>query len=577
MTTVSEPTQAAQVAEPDHDTLDRLIAELQGGAAAWAKLSLSERAALLTRTVASTSAAAAEWANAAVAAKNTPADQAGEEWLGGPYSTMAGFEAAANTLTTLATGESPLDGIPVGEAPGGRITFEVLPATIWDKLLFSGFDAKVWMPPGVTLADARARAGLGARIKGENGGVGLVLGAGNVSSIGPLDILYELVAFNRVSILKLNPTFATLLPAYERALQPLIEQNLLRIVNGGAATGGYLTQHPTISHVHITGSGITHDAIVWGVGEEAQRRRASGDPLLTKPISSELGGVSPIIVVPGKWSKRDIRFQAEHVATMRLQNSGHNCIGGQLLVLSKDWPQRGAFLAELRTVLDEMPARGPWYPGSERKMQSATDAYPTAERHGSDGTRILIEVGPDTSDELCHTEYFAGVLGYTAISGTGAAFLDAAVTFANEQLAGTLGAHLICAPKDRKAMGTAFDNAIANLRYGSIGINAWSAIAFFVANCPWGAFPGHTLEDVGSGIGVVHNALLLDAPERAVVTGPFRPSPRSLVHGEKSMAPKPPWFVTNKTGTKTAELFTAFAAAPSWGKLPKIFASALRG
>lgn len=35
-----------------------------------------------------------------------------------------------------------------------------------------------------------------------------------------------------------------------------------------------------------------------------------------------------------------------------------------------------------------------------------------------------------------------------------------------------------------------------------------------------------------SAIGVVHNALLLDNPERTVVYGPFRPLPRSLVNGE---------------------------------------------
>ncbi len=42
----------------------------------------------------------------------------------------------------------------------------------------------------------------------------------------------------------------------------------------------------------------------------------------------------------------------------------------------------------------------------------------------------------------------------------------------------------------------------------------------------WGGFPGTTLEDAQSGIGVVHNALLLDSPERTLVHGPFRAAPR---------------------------------------------------
>jgi aldehyde dehydrogenase (NAD(P)+) len=43
------------------------------------------------------------------------------------------------------------------------------------------------------------------------------------------------------------------------------------------------------------------------------------------------------------------------------------------------------------------------------------------------------------------------------------------------------------------------------------------------------------------------------------------------------LSPKPPWFVTNRTGTRTAKLLTEFAGRPSWAKLPGIFLSALRG
>ena len=75
------------------------------------------------------------------------------------------------------------------------------------------------------------------------------------------------------------------------------------------------------------------------------------------PAAAELGGVSPIIVVPGRWSAADLRFQAEHIATMRLHNAGHNCIAGQVVILSADWPQRNAFLKELRRALAAAPAR----------------------------------------------------------------------------------------------------------------------------------------------------------------------------------------------------------------------------
>ena len=187
-------------------------------------------------------------------------------------------------------------------------------------------------------------AGLGALRVGESGGVGLVLGAGNITSIPPLDVLYGLVADNRAAILKLNPVLADLAAPYAAAFAPLIDAGLLRIVQGGAEVGGYLAQHDLVAHVHITGSIVSHDAIVWGTGAEAARRKRAGTPLLDKPITSELGGASPIIVVPGEWTEADLAFQAEHVATMRLHNGGYNCIAGQVLLVSTDWPQRQAFL-----------------------------------------------------------------------------------------------------------------------------------------------------------------------------------------------------------------------------------------
>ena len=81
-----------------------------------------------------------------------------------------------------------------------------------------------------------------------------MLGAGNVTSIPVLDVLYELLAHNRVVILKVNPTQDALVPVYERALAPLIEAGFLRIVRGGGDVGAYLTGHSGIDHVHITGA-----------------------------------------------------------------------------------------------------------------------------------------------------------------------------------------------------------------------------------------------------------------------------------------------------------------------------------
>lgn len=564
MTTTAEP-----LVNTSHDELDRDIEALAAGAAAWASMDLTKRAALLRRTHDTIADAAEEWAKAAIVAKGVPhGPLEGEEWLSGPYASSEGFTAVADTLEKLAAGKSALDGIKAVKAPGGRVGFQMLPTNFYEVNLFSGFHAYLWLKPGVSEADARAKAGLGAKHVGENGGVGLVLGAGNISSIGPLDVLYELVAFNRASILKLNPTFSGLTAAYTKAFKPLIDAGLLRIANGAGDVGAYLTGHSGISHVHITGSGITHDLIVWGPDGDK-----TGEPKLDKPISSELGGVSPIIVIPGQWSEADLRFQAEHVATQRLHNGGHNCIGGQALILSADWPQRERFMTILRDVLRELPARPAWYPGSDRKLTAAETSYPNAEEING---RILIHVDANTSQDLCTTEYFGPVLGYTELPGSGAEFFANAVEYSNTKLDGTLGASIIVAPKDRKAMGSRFEDSIVDLHYGTIGVNVWSGIGFLMPTLGWGAYPGNTLADVGSGIGVVHNSHLVEDIERNVAYGPFRPFPRSVMHGEIALSPKPPWFVTSRAGDQAAKALTAFSAKPGIGKMLAIFPKAFK-
>jgi len=552
---------------PDSDRLDAAIAELGLGARAWSHLTLGQRARLLERLHATTAACAEEWADTAALSKGLEPGHAlrGEEWLGGPYATLVALEAYRRSLEALAKGSSPLKGVTTDAAPGGRLRAHTFPLAAIDGLLLSGYSGEVWFEPGISDRQARASAGLGQLNPTQSGGIGLVLGAGNVTSIPVLDVLYELLAFNRVVILKVNPTQDALVPVYERALAPLIEAGFLRIVRGGGEVGAYLTTHAGIDHVHITGAAPTFDAIVWGTGAAATRRRREGRPQLKKPITSELGGVSPIIIVPGQWSDADLRYQAEHVVTMRLQNSGHNCIAGQVVILSADWPQRSAFLAELRRAFGAAPARPVWYPRSDEKLEAAASSYPNATRCG-DGTRLLIETGPGAdATALETTEYFAPVLGVVDLPGNGQEFLDAAVAHANERLVGTLGANVLIDPATQAALGDGFENAIADLRYGAISINSWTAFAFLTPTLTWGGYPGATLENVVSGIGVVHNALLLDGVERSVTRGPFRPFPRSIPRiirtmslSKGSVLPKPPWFVDSRTGATVSEGFTRF-------------------
>ncbi|GAA2056994.1 aldehyde dehydrogenase family protein [Catenulispora yoronensis] len=561
-------------------TIDQALTELAAGVEAWKACGLSRRRELIQRLHAATAANAEAWVGAAAVYKRLPdgSQLRGEEWTSGPYAVLTAAAVLAQSIAALEAGRSPVDGYGFGTAPGGRTTVKILPHGVYDRLLLSGFTAEVWMPPGVTEADVRAQAGLALRDPAGPGGVGVVLGAGNITSIPVLDVLYELYANNRVVLLKLNPVTDVLFDAFSKVLAPFIDLGLVRIVRGGADAGGYLVHHDLVDHVHMTGSALTHDAIVWGTGEEAAARKAAGTPLLTKPITSELGGVSPTIVVPGRWSDADLKFQAEHVVTQKLHNGGYNCIASQIVVVGSDWPQKEAFLNHLRTALAKAPARPAYYPGSDARVAQACQAYPDAEQIRS---RVLISVPGDADDTAPEpaltTEYFGPVLGVMELPGDARQFLATAVRAANDRFAGTLGVNIIADPRTISGLGAAFDQAVADLRYGTVTINAWTGVGYLTAAATWGAFPGHTLDNVQSGIGVVHNAVLLANPERTVLRGPFRPSPRALFHGEASMSPKPPWFVTNKTAATTGRRLTGFAAKPRWSALPGVFISALRG
>ena len=114
-------------------------------------------------------------------------------------------------------------------------------------------------------------------------------------------------------------------------------------------------------------------------------------------------------------------------------------------------------------------------------------------------------------------------------------------------------------------MAEAVEQAIADLRYGSVVVNHWSALSYAFVSTTWGAFPGHTAEDVRSGIGVVHNTFMFDKPEKSVIRGPFM------------VMPRPAWFNDHKTGHELGPVMTQFNAAPSVRKMPQLLFNAVRG
>jgi acyl-CoA reductase-like NAD-dependent aldehyde dehydrogenase len=563
----------------DHSSLDLMVSDLREHAASWTAVPLAERIALLERMLPRIAVGAAEMAAAGSNAKGLAAGSAwaAEDWISGPWALAQCIQAYLHVLRRINSGKDPLHASALHERDG-RTYVDVFPATRWDTLLLNGFSAHVWLRPGTTAEQARARTGSHYLRRGGQPAVALVLGAGNVAAITPLDILHKLYAENQVVVAKTNPVNAYLRPHFERIFAEFVERNWVRFADGGAPEGAYLANHDGVNSIHVTGSERTYNAIVWGTGHEADQRRISDEPLVTKPFSSELGGVSPCIVTPGRWSGADFRYQAEHIVTSKLNNAGHNCIATQVLVLPRDWVGTERLLDEIRAIMRELPPRTLYYPGAAERLAAIRAVHPDAETHGDRKGRILIPDINTHDDLMITTEVFASALGVVRLPGsTTADFLSHAVEFANGTLPGTLGATLIVHPRTERSDAVAVEAAIAGLRYGTIGVNCWSAFGFLLGYTPWGAYPGHTRQHIGSGAGFVHNAFMLEDVEKTVVRAPFAPAPRALLSASPSLSPKPPYFVTNRTAAVTVERLVQFTAAPAIAKLPGIFASALRG
>ena len=558
----------------DTVSLDRAVDELQKSAGVWAGLSLSRRIALARELLEGVVRTADRQVQAAWQAKRikSASPQAGEDYLSGPVIVARNLRLLVASLESIKRcGYVSLPGA-VERKKNGQVMVDVLPTDRFDALLYRGFSAQVWMQPGVTAQSLPGTMGVAYRRSTRAPKVALVLGAGNVASIGPLDAVYKLFVEGQVCLLKWNPVNAYLGPIVEEAFGSLVSQGFLKMAYGGADVGAYLCQHPGIDEIHITGSDRTHDAIVFGTGKDGEENKRNNCVQNTKRITSELGNVSPVIVVPGQWEARALRFQAQNVVTQMVNNAGFNCNAAKVLVTSANWPQRAAFLDAIRDELRRQPLRFAYYPGASTRYERYMASDSAAERFGTRQGEMLpwgLIPGLNSTnvDHICFTtESFCGVTAEVPIDAVDADdFLQKAVMFANDTLWGTLNASIVIDPHAEIVHWSALERAVSDLRYGSIALNHWPALAYGLGSTTWGAYPGHTAQDIQSGTGVVHNTYLFSRPQKTVLRGPL------------VVLPKPAWFATNRQMRELARRMVSFEHRPSYFKLPALALSAVRG
>ncbi len=569
------PTAAPSPTEPRR--LDEAVARVRGGAPRWAHASPAERAALARAMLAGLHRLTPRMVREACAAKGVPLDApaAGDEWLAAAVVGLRALRQLARSLDALArTGNTPVG--RMGETEDGRTTERVFPSTPLDHVLFPTVGGEVHYLAGVGPQDARERRASFHKGGGHAGRVCLILGAGNVNSIPVLDVATKLFNEGKACLLKMNPVNAYLGPILEEAFADVVARGALAVVYGGKDEGGYLARHPGVDEVHLTGSNATHDAIVWGPpGAERPARIARNEPLLAKEVTSELGDMSPVLVMPGPWDQRTLAFHAESVAGMMTQNGSYNCLAARILVLPRGWRHRDRFLGLVERVLGATPPRRDWYPGSRAQLARVAAGRPEVRAvAGAEGTlpwTLVPGLDADRDDPAFSTEAFCPALFETSVgSEDPLEFLERAVSFANDRLWGTLSAqvltpHATLATLADRTLRLALRRAVRRLEYGTVAVNTFAGYGFAFGTTPWGGFPGQPLRDARSGRGFVHNTLMLEGVEKTVLWArPIQPV-------------KPVYFPSHRTQHRIGPRLAALEGERRWTELPAIVALALRG
>ncbi len=552
--------------------IDEALSLLQASKDNWVQLGVRERIAILNNLIQDMATVKDQWVNSELKAKEIEAKTLGEaeEW-GLVAVVFRALRIIRHSLVEILKNGQPKISGPIKTRPNGQVVASVFPQTFMDRIVFRGITAQVWMEPGVTIEETTANQAQVYKDKDHKGKVALVLGAGNASMLPVIDFLHKLFVEDQVVVLKLNPVNAHLGPLIEEGFRALIDKGYLRVVYGGIKEGSYLTNHPAVDELHLTGSDKTYDSIVFGPGYEGERRKASHAPLISKRFTGELGNVSPVIIVPGPWGKSDISAQAVQIATWQVMNAGFACLAPRVIVQHKSWPIRNELLKQIGKIFNHVDARKAYYPGAKDRHAAFLASHPNSQQFGSKNRdhlpwTIIPNVDPDNDSDICFKqEAFCSLFAETAIEAPSIhEFIGQAVEFANQTLWGTLNATLIIHPKSLKdpLISKAVDQAVANLRYGTLAINMFPFYSAYFMVCPWGAFPGHNSYNIQSGIGKTFNFLMFDRPEKSVIQGPFKKID--------------PMTVTSKRAYEFSKSLCNYELSPTLFKLSNLVWAALR-
>lgn len=347
-------------------------------------------------------------------------------------------------------------------------------------------------------------------------GVIAVLGAGNYSS--SLEMTKALFWENKAVIHRPHHLNAASDAVWQKIFAPLVEIGALTYCD--ADQGRDLTTLRGLTAIYFTGGTETAKAIM------AATRT---------PLVSECGGNNPCIVVPGDrlWTEKELKHQAEKIVSMAKMNGGAVCGRAQTLITSKNWKQREAFLDAIRQASVDTFALSTYYPGSDKVREKFLAEHPHAEvvqaKDGtSKATEMVIITDAGENSFATKNEAFCQILVEVAldVEATAEVFLPKAVTYANEQLLGTLACMVVIDDETQTAHKNVFDQALNDLSYGAITVNTIPPMVFLSPYLTWGG--NEEGKEFVSGNGNFGNALNFENVEKSILYDQFV-SPADMV------------------------------------------------
>jgi len=371
------------------------------------------------------------------------------------------------------------------------------------------------------------------------GYISVVLGAGNQTQLTLFDILNRTLIHREVVLAKHNPVRSHLIVPYAIILEPLIKRGFfVQIRDEGIPATQKILSHPSVGHVHITGS-LATDIAVRSTIAKSKPQLSTAE--VEEMVSSECGASTPFILAPGEYTKKEITHSARMAVFGKKLNGGCNCLNFQVVIIPKEWKQKGEFRKALYDELRRQPNQPAYYPGSRERIKDMVQVYKAL---GEERVKV-IQCKETTgtvnkeSDNIAVVECGSpGEVGYNDTALKREAFgplisivelplpsvetdylNSVAVPFVNNKnhIFGSLSACLISPSGfDAKEL----DRAVESIEYGAIGVNTPPLICFLGANLGgiWCAHPSAPGRE--SGMGYNGNQFKIAAPAKSVVRGP---------------------------------------------------------